>query len=48
MRDGLLFHLRGKGPAMELMVLGALLAASFVAGYGLRAYIAARRRHRFR
>ena len=33
---------------MELMVLGAMLAVSFGAGYGLRAYIAMRRRRLFR
>jgi hypothetical protein len=33
---------------MELMVLGAMLVVSFGAGYGLRAYIAARHRRLFR
>ena len=33
---------------MELMVLGTMLAVSFGAGYGLRAYIAGRRRGLFR
>ena len=33
---------------MELMVLGTMLAVSFGAGYGLRAYIAGRRRRLFR
>jgi hypothetical protein len=33
---------------MELVVLGAMLAMSFGAGYGLRAFIAGRRRRLFR
>ncbi len=33
---------------MEMIVLAAMLACSFAAGYGLRAYIAARRRRLFR
>jgi hypothetical protein len=33
---------------MEMVVLGAMLAASFGAGYGLRAYLATRRRRLFR
>jgi hypothetical protein len=33
---------------MEMMVLGAMLAVSFAAGYALRAFIATRRRRLFR
>jgi hypothetical protein len=33
---------------MELFVLAVMLAASFVAGYGLRAFMATRRRRLFR
>jgi hypothetical protein len=33
---------------MELIVLAVMLAMSFVAGYGVRAFIATRRRRLFR